>query len=92
MNDKHSFSNEALGTGIRTNAHPETCAAHTGQVISFMTIFVIILAGFTLANLLAFGGDLAAYRTYEFTFYTLYRSLLGADYFDEMYEVGWLIV
>jgi hypothetical protein len=57
-----------------------------------MTIFVIILAGFTLANLLAFGGDLPMYRTYEFTFYTLYRSLLGADYFDEMYEVGWLRV
>ena len=53
-----------------------------------MTIFVIILAGFTLANLLAFGGEMQAYRTYEFTFYSLYRSLLGADYFDEMYQVG----
>ena len=37
--------------------------------------------------MLAFGGELAPFRTYEFTLYTLYRSLLGADYFDDMYEV-----
>ena len=61
-----------------------------GQLASFTSIFVIIIAGFTLANLLAFGGELAPYRSYEFTLYTLYRSLLGADYFDDMYEVNCL--
>jgi len=106
------------------------------QMVSFLSIFIIIICGFTLANLLAFGGELAPFRTYEvkpyhyaslehhaivkflcydldarlfclatpartlgqyhapltareqMTLYTLYRSLLGADYFDEMYEVN----
>ena len=65
-----------------------TVSLAMGQITSFMSIFVIIISGFTLANLLAFGGELAPYRSYEFTLYTLYRSLLGADYFDEMYEVN----
>ena len=34
-------------------------------MVSFMAIFVIIICGFTLANLLAFGGELAPFRTYE---------------------------
>lgn len=35
------------------------------QMVSFLAIFVIIICGFTLANLLAFGGELAPFRTYE---------------------------
>ena len=65
-----------------------TISLAMGQVLSFLSIFIIILSGFTLANLLAFGGELAQFRSYEFTLYTLYRSLLGADYFEDMYEVN----
>jgi hypothetical protein len=66
----------------------QTVSLAMGQVVSFMCIFMIIICGFTLSNLLAFGGELDAYRSYEFTLYSLYRSLIGYDLFDQMYDTN----
>ena len=56
-----------------------------------MLLFLLILFSFALAYLLAFGAGLEDFRNLEMTVYTMLRSLLGRDTFDEMWDENRLL-
>lgn len=63
-----------------------TLAKAMGQLFAFSLMLFIVYFGFALAHLLAFGGEVAAFRTLPQTLFSLFRVLLNTDYFDEMWE------
>ncbi|KAJ1466663.1 hypothetical protein T484DRAFT_1861049 [Baffinella frigidus] len=57
----------------------KTIATASTQVSAFLMMFAVVFLGFTLGFNLAFGGEMAEYRNFMTTMFSLYRSLLGKD-------------
>lgn len=69
----------------------KTIATASTQVSAFLMMFAVVFLGFTLGFNLAFGGEMAEYRNFMTTMFSLYRSLLGKDDFDRMRDVNRLL-
>jgi len=56
------------------------------DVMTFMLCFFFVYVGAALAHLLAYGDEVAEYRTIAMCFYTLYIAILGDFDFPSMWE------
>jgi hypothetical protein len=55
-------------------------------MINFMLLFLIVLAGFAFAHLLAYGNSIERFKNPTSSFYSMYRVLVGDFDFVEQYQ------
>lgn len=55
-------------------------------IVIFAMMFLLVLFGFALAHMLAYGTDVDQYSSLRMSMYSLYRSLLGDFDFDTLFE------
>ena len=56
------------------------------QILSFVVLGAVATLGFVMAHHLALGHQLKELRSLSITFLTLYRTLMGLDIYEELYD------